>query len=376
MSWTRLATLMRKEFIQLRRDPATLRIILLLPVIQLVLFGYAINTVVDHIPMAVYDQSNTASSRALIAAFQNSTYFDLRMAATSREAAMRAIDDGSVKVAVVIPPDYGDLVLSGGTATAQLVVDGSDPNVSQTSMFAGGLVAQVQSGDVISKLLARVGSRGAQGGIELRPVVLYNPRMLSATFMVPGLIALILQTGAVVLTALAVVRERERGTLEQLIVTPLKPLELMLGKVIPCLMLSFASAVLALVVGRLLFGVGVAGSLMLLFVLILVFLLGSLGIGLLISVVSSSQMQAQQLSQLTLIPSFVLSGFFFPREGMPVALQLLGSLIPMTYFLEIVRGIMLKGVGLSAIWQPALGLTVFAVVIMLVAVNRFHKRIA
>jgi len=376
MSWTRLATLMRKEFIQLRRDPATLRVILLLPVIQLVLFGYAINTVVDHIPMAVYDQSNTASSRALVSAFQNSTYFDLRLNATSREEAMRAIDSGTVKVAIMIPPDYGDLVLSGSMATAQLVVDGSDPNVSQTSLFAGGLVAQVQSGDVVSNLLARVGSQAGQGGIELRPVVLYNPRLLSATFMVPGLIALILQTGAVVLTALSVVRERERGTLEQLIVSPMKPTELMLGKILPCVALSFTSAVLALLVGLLLFGVGVAGSLLLLFVLILVFLVGCLGIGMLISVVSSSQMQAQQFSQLTLIPSFVLSGFFFPRQGMPLPLQLLGSLIPMTYFLEIIRGIMLKGVGLSAIWPQALGLTVFAVVVMSLAINRFHKRIS
>jgi len=375
MSWTRLATLMRKEFIQLRRDPATLRVILLLPVVQLVLFGYAINTVVDHIPMAVYDQSNTASSRALISAFQNSTYFDLRLNATSREEAMRAIDAGTVKVAIMIPPDYGDLVLSGSMATAQLVVDGSDPNVSQTSLFAGGLVAQVQSGDVVSQLLARMGSRAAQGGIELRPVVLYNPRLLSATFMVPGLIALILQTGAVVLTALSVVRERERGTLEQLIVTPMTPIELLLGKILPCVALSFTSAVLALLVGLLLFGVGVAGSLLLLFALILVFLVGCLGIGLLISVVSSTQMQAQQFSQLTLIPSFVLSGFFFPRQGMPLPLQLLGSLIPMTYFLEIIRGIMLKGVGLSAIWPQALGLTVFAVVVMAIAVNRFRKRI-
>ena len=373
MSWRRLLTLMRKEFIQLRRDPATLRVILLLPVIQLVLFGYAINTVVDHIPMAVYDQSNTASSRALVEALENSSYFDLRLVASSREAAMQAIDDGTVRVAVMIPPDYGDLVVRGQTATAQLVVDGSDPNVSQTSLFAGGLVAQVQSGDVVSDLLAHVGSHAAQGGVELRPVVLYNPRMLSATFMVPGLIALILQTGAVVLTALAVVRER--GTLEQLIVTPMKPIELMLGKVLPCVALSFASALLALIVGRLLFGVGIAGSLVLLFLLILVFQLGSLGIGLLISVLATSQMQAQQFSQLTLIPSFVLSGFFFPRQGVPVPLQLLGSLIPMTYFLEIVRGIMLKGVGLSVLWPPALGLTIFAIVVMAIAVNRFRKRI-
>lgn len=163
MSWVRLATVIRKEFIELRRDRMTLRIILALPVVQLLLFGYALNTVVDHLPTAVYDQSNTASSRQLVAAFQNSGYFDIRLWAGSREEAMSAIDKGAADVAIMIPPDYGDLVLTSQTATAQLVVDGSDPNVAQTALFAGGLIGQVQSGDVVSDYLSRLGRSSAQG---------------------------------------------------------------------------------------------------------------------------------------------------------------------------------------------------------------------
>lgn len=207
------------------------------------------------------------------------------------------------------------------------------------------------------------------------PVVLYNPRMLSATFMVPGLVGVIVQMEAVLLTAFAVVRERERGTLEQLVVTPVKPAELMLGKVIPNVAISLTSVIIALVLGRVLFGVQITGSLPLLFLLTMPFLLGSLAIGLLISVVSRTQAQAQQLTQFTLLPAIFLSGFMFPREGMPLFFQLLGSLVPMTYFLEILRGIILKGVGLSVLWPQALGLTLFAVAVMFIAVNRFRKTI-
>lgn len=375
MSGTRLLAVMRKEVIQTRRDRRTLALILILPAMQLLLFGYALNTVTDHVPTVVYDQSHTASSRAFAAAFQNTGYFDVRLWAQSRDEALRAVDAGAAKVALVIPSDFGDQVLKGTGATAQLLVDGSDPNVAQTALFAGGLTAQVESGNVAADLANRLGRSAGRGGIELRPVVLYNPRMLSANFMVPGIVGLVVQLQAVLLTAFAVVRERERGTLEQLVVTPITSVELMLGKVLPNVLLALVSVIVSLVLARVLFDVRIAGSLLLLFLLTMPFLLGSLGIGLVISVVSRTQSQALQMTMFTLLPSIMLSGFVFAREGMPAIFQLLSLLIPMTYFLQILRGIVLKGVGVAVLWQQALALSLFAVAVLGLAVSRFRKQV-
>lgn len=359
----------------MRRDRRTLALILVLPALQLLLFGYAINNVTDHLPTVVYDESGTASSRALAVAFQNTGYFDLHGWAGSREEAMRSIDTGAAKVALMIPPDFGDQVLKGRPAAAQLVVDGSDPNVAQTALFAGGLVAQAQSGQIAADVLNRLGRGGTQTAIDLRPVVLYNPRMVSAVFMVPGLVGLIIQLQAVLLTAFAVVRERERGTLEQLVVTPVTSTELMLGKVLPNVIVALASVSVALLLGRVLFGVVIAGSLVELFLLTLPFLFGSLGIGLLISVASRTQAQAMQMAMFTLLPALLLSGFMFAREAMPLFFQLLGLLIPMTYYLQILRGVILKGVGLNVLWPQFAALSLFALVVLGVAVNLFRKRL-
>jgi ABC-2 type transport system permease protein len=375
MSWQRLRAVIRKELIQLRRDPRTLAMAVALPAVQLLLFGYAINTVTDHLPTVVYDQSHTVASRAFAAAFQNSGYFDIRLWATSRDEALHAIDAGTAKVALVMPPDFGDQVLAGRPTSAQLVIDGSDPNVAQTATFAGGLVAQVQSGRAIAIVSSRLGPGAGAGGIDLRPLVLYNPRMLSAVFMVPGLIGMIIQLQAVLLTAFAVVRERERGTLEQLIVTPVTSLELMLGKVLPNAALAFGSVLITLFLARLLFDVPFVGSLLLLLLLVVPFLLGSLGIGLLISVVSQTQTQALQMGFFTILPTIMLSGLIFAREGMPLFFQLIGYLLPLTYFLQVLRGIILKGVDLSVLWPQALVLTVFAIAVLMMAVSQFRKRV-
>src|SRR5579884_125653 len=371
----RVASIIRKEFIQIRRDRRTLAIILVMPAIQLLLFGYGVNTIVDHIPTVVVDQSGDIRSRELIAALQNSTYFDVQGHVASSAEAAAAIDAGWAKVALILPPDFGTRALRGETALAQLLVDGSDPNVAQTAVFAAGVVAQVRSGDVVADTLARLGRGQVPGGFELRPAVLYNPGMQSVQFMVPGLIGLILQVQAILLTALAVVRERERGTLEQLVVTPIRSWELMVGKVIPYTATSFIAVSLALLIGRYWFEVEIRGNLILLALFSLVFLLGSLGIGLLISTISQTQTQALQLGQFVLLPSLLLSGFMFPREGMPLPLQLVGLFIPLTYFLQILRGIILKGVGIDVLWPQALALTLFGLLVFSVSANRFVKRL-
>jgi ABC-2 type transport system permease protein len=375
MSWGRLRTLIRKEIIQLRRDRRTLAMILVMPAIQLLLFGYAINIVNDHLPTVVYDQSHTAASRAFAAAFQNSGYFDIHAWEINRDAALSAIDDGTAKVALIIPPDFGDRVLAGEATTAQLVIDGSDPNVAQTATFAGSLVAQSQSSQMTAAVLSRRGPLPATGGIDLRPQVLYNPRMTSAVFMVPALIGLIVQLQAVLLTAFAVVRERERGTLEQLVVTPLTSFELIVGKLLPNVALALFSVAAALLLGWILFGVTVSGSVLLLLLLTVPFLLGSLGIGLFISVITHTQTQALQMSFFTILPTFLLSGFVFARDGMPLFFQGIGALLPITYYLEILRGVILKGVGLNALWQPTLILFGFGVGVLGLAVRQFRKQI-
>ncbi|MBI4491296.1 MAG: ABC transporter permease [Chloroflexi bacterium] len=371
----RIAPIILKEFIQIRRDPRTLAIVLAMPAMQLLLFGYAINTVVDHLPTIVFDESRDAQSRAFAAAFHNSGYFDLRAQAHSRAEAVAAVDTGEARVALLIPPEFGNHLLRGQQALAQLVVDGSDPNTAQTALFAAGMVAQVQSGEAVASLAERLGRGSAASGIELRPVVLYNPSMLSVNFMIPGLIGLILQFQTLILTAFAIVRERERGTLEQLVVTPIRSWELMLGKIIPYVATACMAVGVALAVGRFWFGVEVAGSLPLLAALSLIFLLSSLGVGLFVSTISQTQTQAMQLAVFIMLPSVLLSGFMFPREGMPFVIQQLGLLIPLTYFLQILRGIILKGVGMEVLWPNVLPLALFGLAVFGLSANRFRKRL-
>jgi ABC-2 type transport system permease protein len=372
----RIAAIIRKEFIQIRRDRRTLAIVLVLPVMQLLLLGYAINTVVDHLPTIVLDESRDADSRALVSALQNSGYFDVVGYVHTRQDVIGAVDAGRVKVGLVIPPDYGDRVLGGQVGLTQMLVDGSDPNIAQTALFAAGTITQAHSAEINASTIARLGHGRAAGGVELRPVVLYNPSMLSATFMVPGIIGMIMQFQTLILTAFAVVRERERGTLEQLIVTPIRPWELMLGKLLPYTVISSVGAVMALAAGWALFGVEIQGSIGQLAALSVLFLIGSLGLGLLISTVSQTQGQAMQMALFVMLPTIILSGFMFPRETMPWIVQQIGLLIPLTYYLQILRGIILKGVGIEVLWTSALPLAFLSLVVFTLSARRFQKRIA
>ncbi len=371
----RVAAIVRKEFIQVLRDRRTLGLVLAMPIMQLLLFGYAINSTVDHISLVVSDGARTADSRGLVQALVNSTFFTLVGHVDSPPQARAAIDRGQAKVALVIPPDYGRLLLAGRPAGVQLLVDGSDPNTASTALFTAGQIAQVRGAEVAAERVQRAGGRVGSAAIDLRPTVLYNPSMESVNFMIPGLIGLILQTQAVLLTAFAIVRERERGTLEQLIVTPIGAWELLLGKILPFVTITFLQMGIALGVGTLWFKVPINGSLALLLALSLVFLASALGIGLLISTVSTSQAQAMQAAMFVMLPSILLSGFMFPRESMPPLLQMLTNLVPLTYFLQVLRGIILKGNGLDELWGQMLPLTVFGLVIFTISALRFQKRL-
>jgi ABC-2 type transport system permease protein len=373
-SLERIIAVVLKEFGHVLADRSTLVATVLLPAIQLLIYGYAINSVVDHIPTIVFDGSRDSDSRALVAALHNSSYFDVVGGADSHEEAVTAIDAGRAKVGIVIPPDYGSGVLRGNGAAAQLLVDGSDPNVAQAALFAAASVAQVYAIDARADLSRRLGLAEAPPGPELRPVVLYNPNMLTISFIVPGLIGLILQQLAVNSTAQAIVHEREIGTIEQLQITPVRSWELMIGKCVPYACVSLLAAAFTLGLARLIFGVEVAGSLILLTMFSVLFLLGSLGLGLLISTVAQTSWQARLLADMFLLPSMLLSGFMFSRETMPAVAQQIGLLLPLTYFIQLLRGVMLKGVGLDLLWPHALPLAGFAVITFTVSAMRFRKQ--
>jgi ABC-2 type transport system permease protein len=304
----------------------------------------------------VLDQARDAQSRRFLAGFFNTGYFDRTGEASNLAELRGAIDGGSAKVGIVLPPDFSRDMVAGRTPTAQVLVDGSDPNTAQTALLVSGTLA----------------SRGGVS-VDVRPSVLYNPGMQSVNFMIPGLLGLILQFQTLLLTAFAVVRERERGTLEQLVVTPVKPWELMLGKILPFVVLGFANVLLASAVGRFWFGVEFAGSYLVLLALAGLFVLSSLGLGLLISTISQTQTQAMQVALFVMLPSILLSGFVFPREGMPHPIRELGLFIPLTYFLQILRGIILKGVGVEVLWPQVTALALFGLAVFGLSANRFRK---
>ena len=372
---SRLFSLMHKEVIQILRDPRTLALIIVIPIVQLLLLGYAATNDVRNVPLAVFDQDHSASARALLDAYRAADYFDVRYAVNS-EAELRAlIENGKAKAGLIIPPGYS-AVASGETVQVALVLDGSDPSTASISLSAARLIAQAYAARLQKERLARLGLESAtQLPVELRTQVWYNPDLVSAYYMVPGVIAAILYAITSLLTATTVVRERERGTIEQLIVTPIRSWELIVGKLVPYVFLAFFNTLEVLVLGSLLFKVPIRGDLALLMLLCGLFLLSGLGIGLLISTIANNQQEAMLLVYMTFLPSIFLSGFLFPLEAMPRVLQWVSYVIPMRYFLVIIRSVMLKGAGLQHLQSQVGALAFFSLVIMGLAVLRFRKRL-
>lgn len=370
---SRLWAITRKEIIHIVRDPRTLVVMFLMPVIQLILLGYAATTDIRHLNTAVYDTDHTPQSRALIDAYRASDYFAMNLYAENEAELAQLLDRGDIRAAMIIPAGYGDHLVRGETAQVAFLIDGSDPTVATTAFAASQSVGQAQNTEVLQQ---RLGVDVAElGGIEIRPRVWYNPELKSAYYMIPALIGLILQYLTVILTAQTIVREREQGTIEQLVVTPIRSWELIVGKILPYVGIAFFELAEILLIGALWFGVPIRGNLFLLAGVSLLFLASTLGIGLFVSTIAKSQQEAQLLSFLILLPAIFLSGFFFPLEAMPTVLQAISYLIPLRYMLIILRGIVLKGVGLEVINTQALALAIFGVVIMTAASVRFRKRL-
>lgn len=374
-SFARYSSIVQKEIIQLKRDKPSLRIALMMPVLLLILFGYAVNTDVTHIQTAVWDQSRSAESRELVANFVNTQYFQVTSYVEGYNEIGRLIDDGTVDVALVIPPDYAHKRDNGEPVGIQMLVNGSDPNIARTASANAQLITQQKAIALQEEKLEKQGLGKLEPPLSLETRVLFNPNMESIVFNIPGLIGLIMQNVTMILTSFALVREKERGTMEQLIVTPIRPLELMLGKITPYVVIGLTSFSVVLFLGTVWFGVPLKGSIGLLVALSFLFLLTTLTLGIFFSTVAKTQMQAMQLSFAFILPSVLLSGFMFPRETMPVVIQWIGGIVPLTYFLEILRGIFLKGVDLSALWQDTLGMSAFFLAVLGLAILRFRKRI-
>lgn len=372
----RLRALLLKEFIQMRRDRVTFGIMVGLPIIQLLIFGFAINTDVKHLPTIVFDQSLQQESRDLLAALEASEYFNIKSAAVSYQDVNAAIDSGRAKVGIVIPPDYTANIKHGRSATVQVIVDASDSMSASSAIASAQMIGQLRSQEILLKRMQQSGSsRQVEMPIDIRIRPWYNPDQISAFYMVPGILGVVLTMTMVMITSMAIVRERERGTMEQLIVTPLKSWELMLGKIIPYVFVGYVQATLALLVGYLVFGMPVRGSLTLLYGLTTLFILASLSLGIFVSTIAKTQMQAMQMSVFIFMPSVLLSGFMFPRAAMPELFYQMGHLLPITYYLEILRSILLKGTGIAFLWSQVFALTVYILTALTLSIIKFQKKL-
>ncbi len=367
----RIIAVLYKEFLQMRRDRMTLALVLMLPLVQLLLFGYAIQTEVKHISTVVFDQSLTGDSRDLLDSFSASGYFDVIASAGSYAEVTQMIDSGRAKAGIVFPPDFAEDVRRGAPAQVQVLVDASDNMVANQAIAVANSIGLLKSQEALAQ---KYSLKGPLYDIRVRPW--YNPDGITAYFMVPAILGILVTMTMVLITSMGIVRERERGTLEQLMVTPVKPLELMLGKILPYIVLGYLQITVALLVGKFVFGVPIKGSVLELYVLTLFFITASLGLGILISNVAKTQMQAMQMAFFVFLPSIMLSGFLFPREAMPKVIYYIGNIIPLTYYLDIIRGIVLKGVGIAYLWGQVISLIVFSLVLLTFSTLKFKKKIA
>ena len=376
MNGRRVWAVARKEFLHILRDPRSLGMGIAIPVLLLIIYGYALTMDVDEVPLVVWDQSETPESRELVSGFAASRYFTWQGHVRSYGELERAIDSRQAMAALVIPADFAARLAAGRTAPAQMIVDGSDSNTATIALGYADAVVETYSQAVTMRQVRRMQGRPLDPPLEFRPRVWFNPELESRHYIVPGLIAVMMMMIAAMLTSLTVAREWERGTMEQLISTPVKGPELILGKLLPYLVVGLLDTVIAVVMGRFVFGVPLRGSIPLLFAVATVFLVGGLSLGILVSTVTRNQLMASQLAALlTLLPSVLLSGFVFEILSMPAPIQMITYLIPALYFLVILRGIYLKGVGLEILAEEILLLVLFSGMMVILAMRKFRKKL-
>ena len=372
----RLKALTRKETLQFLRDRRLLLFILGMPVLQLVLYGYAATLTVYHLPMAVVDQSNDPKSRQFITAMVNSQYFDMTLRLNSEQELTHAIDLSQAKVGLMIPPHFATDV-DKGDANVLLFLDGTDSASVQSGYSAAALIAQNETSQMQAWKISHLAPNSASITLPVIALsrVLYNPNLIDIWFILPGLVGVVLQTLAIQQAALIVVRDRELGTIEPILSTPARPVEILLSKIIPLLVLCFLALALLVGIGVFWFGVPFRGSLMLYFLMALLFIFSSLGFGLLVSVRAATQMEATGFGMVFMMVGMLFSGFMYPLNNMPIPLQVFGSIFPVTYFIRISRSVFLKGVGLNFVWSDGLILAFYCVVIILIVSRVFKQRL-
>lgn len=377
MNIFRVFAVSRKETKQIIRDSRSLYLALGIPIMLMILFGYALSLDVDNIPLAVWDQDRSPESREIIDRLTSSGYFDLIVYTRSYDKIVKPIDDNTVSVGIIIPHDFARNLKKGKQATIQAIVDGSDSTRAGIAMvYIETIVTDYEADFQKQAMFRQAIERRVVPPLEARLRLLYNPELQSRNNIVPGLIAIIMMVIAALLTSLTIVRERETGTMEQLISTPVKPNELILGKLIPYFVLGYLDLVMVYLMGKYVFEVPFRGSLLIMFFVSGIFLVGALSLGFLISVVAKTQFFATQLAMLgTFLPAFLLSGFVFPISDMPQLLQAITYIVPARHLVPILRGIFLKGAGIEAIIFPALMLVIFGAIVTLLAMRKLEKRI-
>jgi ABC-2 type transport system permease protein len=371
----RLIPIIKKEFRHIRRDKRVLMILTLVPAGLLLLNGYALNFDVNHIKMAVVDEDKGTGSREFISSFVTSGYFDYVQTLSTSEEATKLLDDGHVRMALVIPADFSDRLLSNSRATVQILVDGMDASAATTIVGYAQAVTLQYSQKIVLSSLSKIG-KANYIPINYEGRIWYNPELKSSKFLVPGLIGFILAITCVIATSLSIVREKERNTVEQINVSPVHSLDFIIGKLIPYALISLVAAALVLVAAYFLFDVVIKGSLLYLFGATLLFITAALSLGLMVSTISDSQQVAFQIATIiSIVPTIILSGFVFPIRSMPWWLQVLSNISPAKFYLVILRSIVLKGVGLAAFWPQIIYLSLYAGILLTISTLRFKKTV-
>jgi drug efflux transport system permease protein len=368
----------RKEFIQIRRDRATIYMVFIFPVMMLILYGFGIRYDVKSVPMAIYDQDATQTSRQYIERFERSPYFTVQQYAHSYSELESGINRGTTRIGVVIPPNFSERLSSNREAVVQLLVDGADNNTATIAMSYASAISRTYSTSIVMQQLEAVlrNMNLPVPAVSAEPRIWFNPDLESVQFIVPGIIAVIMMIVGTVLTAVTIVKEKEQGTIEQIVSSPIKKYELMIGKTVPYAVLAYVDFLIIVVASNLMFGIHIKGSIPLLLVTAFFYLIGVLGIGILVSTVTQTQISAMFAAIMaSMLPSILLSGFIFPIRQMPAALQALTIVVPARYFIEILRDIYLKGLGLESFWRETLYIMVFGIVMIALAAHRFRKKL-
>ncbi len=374
MEFGRLKALVRKEFIQVLRDRITLAILIFMAFAQLLIFGFAINPDVKPLAPAIFDQSRTQESREMITSFTSSNYFDIKLYAKNISEVNKAVESGKVKVALVFPPDYAKKLRSGRQAQVQVLVDATDNMSASSALAAAQTLGMLKSQELLEGKFKNMGMKVPPQMVDMRIRPWYNPDFITSWYIVPGIMGLLLTLTLITLMAMAIVRESEQGTLEQLLVTPMRTWELLLSKILPYIVIGYIQAIVAILVSIFIFGMPFLGSTALFFFLTFFYVVANLSLGIMISTFAQNQMQALQMSIFILLPSILLSGFVFPIEAMPAGFRYLGECFPITYYIRLSRQIILKGGGMEYVWKDALALCAYIAVMFSSSIIMFKKR--